>query len=89
MRRAFLQAVGDDVASATLFGAVAWDAIHPSGAQGPSDLLGQMEASQQSLRQHLGDATFDELVEQGKQMNFDELGSFAAEHLNQGEMGPV
>ncbi len=77
-----LEALRDDAAAATLYGAVAWDAIHPATTQ--VDLFFEMlQASQQVLRRGLGDAQVDELFEQGKLMDLDALGTFAIERLDE------
>jgi predicted ATPase/class 3 adenylate cyclase len=71
-----LEALGDDEASATLFG-VAKAATYDT----TEALVDRMDASQLVLRRRLGDERFDECVARGSGMDYDELTAFISGNL--------
>jgi len=71
-----LEALGDDEASATLFG-VARAATYDT----TEAVIERMVASELVLRRRLGDQRFDECVARGHGMDYDELAAFISENL--------
>jgi hypothetical protein len=78
-----LDAVGDDVAAATLHGRVQVSSIPIL-----DDTAAQVAASAGSLRRRLGDDRFEQCATRGRDMDIDDLYAYASEKLRQLAGGP-